>query len=104
MILAGKTLDITLADGSVHRCTITVRDETDFERSERTSLQKICSFDDDTYSVPLYVAVGIIHARLRRDGVDVPADPAEFADMYVDMDVVNEGKATGSDLAPPTGS
>ena len=101
MILAGKTIDITFADGNVVRCTPTNSDEVRFERLAKTSLTRVLTDD----AVPLWVLLGIVHVRLQRDGVNVPADVDDFADLLAEMwlEVVDEGKAEGSAPTPGTG-
>lgn len=105
MILAGKTVTVKFADGHTETVEITNRDELRFEQREKISLSRVISEADD--GVPLWVIAGIVHWRLLRSEVaDIPPDPDDFFDMLDPedwLDIVDSGKATASDLAPPTG-
>lgn len=102
MILAGTTYDIIFADGTKHRCTFTLSDETRYERQTKTSLMRYVTGSD---AVPAFVLIELAHMRLIRDGVDVPLDIEEFEDLLDPMwlELVDEGKAAGSDPGPSTG-
>jgi hypothetical protein len=105
VILAGKTVTVTFADGRSATVDITNRDELRFEQREKVSLAKVVSEADD--AAPLWVIAGIVHWRmLRSDVADIPAAVDEFVDqLAVDdwLEVVETGKVTASDSDPPTG-
>lgn len=105
MILAGKTVTVKFADGRTETVEVTNRDELRFEQSEKISLTRVINEADD--GVPLWVIAGIVHWRLLRSEVaDIPAGVDDFVDMLDPedwLDVVDSGKATASDSAPPTG-
>lgn len=99
MIIAGRTFRLKLTDGRTVDLTPTNGDEVRFERLQSTSLTRIVKDGD----VPVWVLIGVLHVRASRDGVEVPADPDDFADLIEDLEVVDEGKAEASDPIPPTG-
>lgn len=102
IVLAGSSFVLTLSDGRKLEVTPTTGDELRFERLTKTSLVRLTAQGEGT--PPAWVIIGIVHTRLRRDGVaDIPEDQDDFADLIVDLDVVTEGKAEVSDPTQPTG-
>lgn len=104
MILSGKTVTVRLADGTEHTVTVSNSDELRFEQREKISLTRVLADGD---GVPLWVVAGIVHWRLlRSDAAGIPAELDEFIDLLDPdawLEVVEEGKAAGSDQGPPTG-
>lgn len=105
MILSGKTIAVTFADGRREEMTISNSDELRFEQREKVSLSKVLNEGE---GVPLWVVAGIVHWRLLRSAVEnIPADFDEFVDLLDPdnwLEVLGEGKAEASGPAPVTGT
>lgn len=101
MILAGRTYAFSLTDGRELSATLTLGDETRFERVYKGALAR--HVEDD--SLPVWVILAVIHAHLLRTGVDIPDDVDAFADLLDEASFreVSLGKAEDSPKTPPTG-
>jgi len=96
VIVAGRTYRLTMLDGRVIEAAIKLGDEIIVERESQTRLEVLLR------DSPAWTLMRLCHTRLRRDGVEVPAEVEDFADLVDDLEVV-PGKAKDSDPAPPTG-